>query len=187
MPNPIGGVLWFGVDDTYSTCYVPIYCGVTQVPNCFKEGNGDMMTYSPTSAFWLFNLVTQMTYLRYNDMIKDVQKVQTELENGFVQRVEENDRAWVNETEHNTMVQEATRFSLAQSQYMFNKWKRLSEYLLVKYIDGNIKKEKDGKFENNGYNLKQPAFPLQPKYPDWFYREIVNSAGDNLKVVEPTK
>ncbi len=184
MPNPVGGVIWFGVDDTYSTCYAPIYCGVNQIPNCFKEGNGDMLTYSPTSAFWLFNLVTNFAYSRYSDMIKDIQKVQSELENNFVQRVEENDKAWRNETDHARLVQEATRFSMAQSQYMFNRWKRLSEYLLVKYIDGNIKKEKDGRFENNGFSPKQPAFPLQPKYPDWFYKQIVEQTGTNLKVVE---
>ena len=61
-PSPVGGILWFGVDDTYSTCYVPMFCGITQIPNCFKEGNGDMMTYSNTSAFWLFNRVSNFAY-----------------------------------------------------------------------------------------------------------------------------
>jgi dipeptidase len=184
MPNPVGGVLWFGVDDTYSTCYVPIYCGINEIPNCFKEGNGDMLTYSPTSAFWLFNLVSNFAYLRYKDMIVDIQKVQRELESGFIQRVAENDRAWERETDHALLVREATRFSVAQSQFMFNRWKRLQEFLLVKYIDGNIKKEKDGKFENNGISPKLPANPLHPRYPDWFYQEIVIKAGDNLKYIE---
>jgi dipeptidase len=181
MPNPVGGVLWFGVDDTYSTCYTPIYCGIKQIPNCFKEGNGDMMTYSPTSAFWLFNLVTNFAYSRYRDMIVDIPKLQHELESEFIKKVQENDKAWEKITDQALLVQEATRFSLAQSQYMFNRWKRLQEYLLVKYIDGNIKKEKDGKFENNGYDKTQSAFPLQPLYPDWFYQQIVDQVGDNLK------
>jgi dipeptidase len=184
MPNPVGGILWFGVDDTYSTCYAPIYCGIDQIPNCFKVGNGDMMTYSPTSAFWLFNLVTNFAYLRYKDMIVDIQKVQSELESEFIKKVAENDAAWKGETNHAKLVQEATRFSLAQSQYMFNRWKKLQEFLLVKYIDGNIKREKDGKFLDNGIDPKIPAFPLQPRYPDWFYQDIVDKAGDNLKVIE---
>ena len=84
LPDPVGGVIWFGVDDTYSTCYTPVYCGITEIPECFQVGNGDMLTYSETSAFWAFNFVTNFAYLRYSDMIKDVQKVQAELENKFV-------------------------------------------------------------------------------------------------------
>ena len=184
MPNPVGGILWFGVDDTYTTCYVPIYCGVNQVPNCFKEGNGDMLTYSPTSAFWLFNLVSNFAYLRYKDMIVDIQKVQSELESGFMRKVQENDKIWKNITDNALLVQEATRFSLAQGQYMFDRWKRLQEFLLVKYVDGNIKKEKNGVFQNNGIDPKMPADPLHPRYPDWFYQQIVDKAGDNLRYIE---
>jgi dipeptidase len=93
LPDPIGGILWFGVDDTYSTCYAPIYCGITEIPECFRVGNGDMLTYSETSAFWTFNMVTNFTYLRFVDMIKDVQKVQSELENKYVSYVPLIDKA----------------------------------------------------------------------------------------------
>ncbi len=93
LPNPIGGIFWFGVDDTYSTCYVPMYCGITEIPECFQVGNGDMLTYSETSAFWTFNQVSNFAYLRYDDMIKDVQKVQHELENKFVTYVPAIDKA----------------------------------------------------------------------------------------------
>ena len=64
---------------------------------------------------------------------------------------------------------------------MFREWTNLSEYLLVKYVDGNIKKEKDGKFENNGYQSNYSAFPMQPVYPDWFYKMIIDDTGDNVK------
>ncbi|MCL2683188.1 MAG: C69 family dipeptidase [Bacteroidales bacterium] len=186
MPDPVGGILWFGVDDTYTTCYVPIYCGINEIPDCFKVGNGDMVTYSPTSAFWLFNLVSNFAYLRYKDMIVDIKEVQNELESGFIKKVAENDAMWKNETDHSRLVREATRFSLAQSQHMFNQWKRLQEYLLVKYIDGNIKREviKDGKrvFEVEPYPpYNIPVAPLHPRYPDWFYQEIVDKAGENLR------
>ena len=68
LPAKVGGILWFGVDDTYSTVYCPMYCGITEIPLCFREGNGDMLTYSETSAFWLFNRVTNFVYSRYSDM-----------------------------------------------------------------------------------------------------------------------
>jgi dipeptidase len=183
-PAPIGGILWFGVDDTYSTCYVPIFCGITKIPNCFKEGNGDMMTYSPTSAFWLFNQVSQFAYSRYNDMIVDIQKVQRELESGFVTQVENLSEKLTTEYNQNKEkgIAAINDYSNKASAEMFNRWKQLSEYLLVKYIDGNVKKEKDRKFMDNGYDKTISEHPDHPQYPEWYYKMIIDDAGDNLKV-----
>jgi dipeptidase len=183
LPDPIGGILWFGVDDAYSSCYAPMYCGITEIPECFKVGNGDMLTYSETSAFWTFNFVTNFTYLRYSDMIKDVQKVQFELENKFVTYVPLIDKAA--ETLYKNNKEEArsfiTEYAVNEANNMTKEWKKLGEYLLVKYMDGNIKKEKDGKFERTEYGLApQPIFA---GYPEWWYKAIVNSTGDHLKVI----
>ncbi|MDR1182311.1 MAG: C69 family dipeptidase [Bacteroidales bacterium] len=185
-PAPVGGILWFGVDDTYTTCYVPIFCGITRIPNCVKEGNGDMMTYSSTSAFWLFNRVTNFVYSRYIDMIVDVQKVQKELESNFIAQVAEQSEQFAKEynQDKDKGISVINNYSNKAANDMFNRWRQLDEYLLVKYIDGNIKKEKDGKFTNNGYSIKQPEFPEQPKYPDWYYKMIIDDTGDNLKVKE---
>ncbi len=186
MPNPVGGILWFGVDDSYSTVYVPMYCGITRIPESFREGNGNMMQYSATSAFWLFNQVSNFTYLRYKDMIVDVQKVQQELEYGFIAKVAENDQRWsgTKGTNNAEMVDFANTFSNTQAQIMFNRWKSLSEYLLVKYMDGNIKKERNGRFVNNGFNQNIPAMPSQPPYSQQFYELIIQTSGDNHRVVK---
>ena len=66
-----------------------------------------------------------------------------------------------------------TEFSKTQGNMTVDRWRRLGEYLLVKYMDGNIKNEKDGHFVNNGYSDAQSAFPQQPFYPQEFYREIL--------------
>ncbi len=84
LPDPIGGIFWFGVDDAATTVFNPIYCGITSIPECFKVGNGDMMTYSPTSAFWLFNQVANFCYQRYDSMSADALKVQKQLESGYL-------------------------------------------------------------------------------------------------------
>ena len=189
FPNPVGGILWFGVDDTYSTCYVPIFCGCTQVPHCFKVGNGDLMTYSPTSAFWLFNQVSNFAYLRYNAMIKDVQKVQSELETNFIQLVKEQSGVLADQyvANHEKGIEALNKFSSNQASIMFNRWKSLSQYLLVKYMDGNIKKEKGGRFLNNGNDEHIPASPDQPRYPDWFYKAIIDDVGNNIQDLTPEK
>ncbi|MCM1042402.1 MAG: C69 family dipeptidase [Bacteroides sp.] len=183
LPRQIGGILWFGVDDTYSTCYAPMYCGITEIPLCFRVGNGDMVTYSPTSAFWLFNLVTNFAYGRYSDMIEDIQKVQSYLENAFQQEVAENDARMKDETDNARLVAFANQFSNAKAEFMFNLWKKLSEYLLVKYIDGNVKKTNaNGNFTTTPYGHME--MPEWPPYPEFWYRKIVEDCGDNIKEVE---
>ena len=186
LPNPIGGIIWFGVDDTYSTCYVPMYCGITEIPECFKVGNGDMLTYSGTSAFWTFNYVTNFAYLRYNDMIKDVQKVQSELENKFVSYVPVIDNAA--ETLFKSNPGQArkfiTEYSVNEANNMTSRWKHLSQYLLIKYLDGNIKREKDGQFERTETGL--PASPIFAGYPEWWYEVIAKATGDSKKVIGST-
>lgn len=185
LPNPVGGILWFGVDDTYSTCYAPMYCGITQIPECFAVGNGDMLTYSETSAFWVFNLVTNFAYLRYSDMIKDIQVVQKDLEDKYLTFVPVIDKAA--QTLYTSAGPEAARrflteYSVNEANAMTQRWKQLGNYLLVKYIDGNIKKEENGKFLRNEYG--EPAAPLHPGYPEWWYRAIINSTGDQFKIPE---
>jgi dipeptidase len=183
LPNPIGGILWFGVDDTYSTCYAPMYCGITEIPECFKVGNGDMLTYSETSAFWTFNMVTNFTYLRYIDMIKDVQKVQSRLENKFVSYVPLIDKAaqTLYAVDKDQARKFITEYSVNEANNMTGEWKKLGQYLLVKYMDGNIKREKDGEFERTETGMA-PS-PIFAGYPDWWYKAIAASTGDSKKVI----
>lgn len=184
LPDPVGGILWFGVDDAYSTCYTPMYCGITEIPECFKVGNGDMLTYSETAAFWVFNVVSNFTYLRYDAMIPDVQKVQKRLEDKFVAYTPSVDAAaqnlW-NAGKKAEARQFLTDYSVNQANGMTKEWTKLSQYLFVKFIDGNIKKEKDGKFERTDTGL--PPMPDQPGYPDWWKKVIVDQTGDHLKMI----
>lgn len=183
LPSFIGGVLWFGVDDTYSTCYVPVYCGITEVPHEFEVGNGDLLTYSETSAFWTFNLVTNLAYLRYDLMIEDVIKVQQELEDGFVDIMPAVDAAALTLWEAGDE-KAARNFLTTYTQNATTKtvkrWKELGQYLLVKYKDGNVMKEKNGNFERTETGM--PASPDFPGYPEQWYRSIVKQTGEKLKV-----
>lgn len=186
LPDPIGGILWFGVDDTYSTCYMPVYCGIKEVPNSLKVGNGDMLTWSDSSAFWTFNLVTNLCYLRYNDMIADLKRVQTQFESNFFVGVQETDKKalelW-NKGENDAALSSLTNYSVNQVETTVKKWKELGNYLLVKYKDGNVMSEKDGKFETNEFG-KLPAQPLHPAYPDSWYRAIIKGNEEHFKAVE---
>jgi len=185
LPDPIGGIFWFSVDDTYTDCFAPMYCGMLKVPEPYAVGNGDMLTYSPTSAFWTFTFVSNWAYTKYNYMIKDIQKVQNRLETFFITSVPAVDKQAL--ALYNTNPQAAreylTDYSVAMGNYTVDTWRELGQYLLVKYHDGNVKKEKDGKFERNEWGV--PAFPDQPGYPEWWMKKIVDDHGDNVKVIGP--
>jgi dipeptidase len=184
LPDPIGGILWFGVDDTYSTCYVPMYCGITEVPECFAVGNGDLLNYSESSAFWVFNTVSNFAYLRYDAMIGHVREVQSKIERKFIDYTPAVDQAAkvLYDTKGKAKAREfLTYYSVNEANNMTEDWKKLSQYLIVKYMDGNVKKEKDGKFELNEHGL--PAAPEHPGYPEWWYEAIIKHTGDHFKVI----
>ena len=185
LPNPIGGILWFGVDDTYNTVYVPVYCGINEIPESFAQGNGDLLTYSETSAFWTFNKVSNFAYLRYNDMIQDVQKVQKELEDNFeifVPLVDKAARELYEKEGPEKAQQFITRYTVNEANQVTARWEKLAQYLLIKYLDGNIKNEKNGEFVRTETGM--PPYPVFPEYPEWWYRVIIEQTGDHFKVRE---
>jgi len=182
LPDPIGGIFWFGVDDASTTVFNPIYCGITEIPDCFKVGNGDLVTYSPTSAFWLFNLVANMCYSRYDLMSEDALKIQRKLELGYIDQTTSIDEkaGKLYETDVWKAREFLTDYSLKTVSNTFTEWKSLSEYLLVKYIDGNIKNEKDGKFAVSPE--RYPVMPKQPGYPDSWKKSVIQDTGKKLLV-----
>ncbi len=185
LPDTIGGVLWFGVDDTATSALTPIYCGTTQVPWCFSEENGSMLEYSDTAAFWIFNRIAQFAYLRYDIIGKAVRERADAWENDMLLAVQEFDEKVMHgNMSHRKMVREATRFSVENAQRLFDRWTALDRYLMVKYIDGNVKVEDANGFVNNGYDERIPETPEWPGYTDAWKEAVVRDNGDVLRVVE---
>ncbi|MHC1704887.1 MAG: dipeptidase [Tenuifilaceae bacterium] len=182
LPNPIGGIFWFGVDDAGSTVYVPIYCAINHVPETYAEGNGDMLSYSPTSAFWVFSRVSNFAYLRYNLIIEDIKKVQSELEKKFANYTPVIDAAALKLWESNPKLANEflTDYSVNMANYTVKRWQELSNWLLVKYIDGNVKKEVDGKFIRNPWGY--PVSPSHKGYPESWKKTVIDETGDKLLV-----
>lgn len=187
MPAHIGGILWFGVDDAASSVLVPMYCGIEKIPHEFAVGNGDMLTFSWSSAFWIFNWVTNMAYHKYSFMIEDIKKVQSELETQMKAYVAGVDAAALAMYDKDPQAARKflTDFSVNQAQNVVTRWKKLGEFLTVKYLDGNLHPEKDGEFLRNPHG--NPAGPQFPGYSEEYYRSIVNQTGDRLKENELPK
>ncbi len=170
LPNPIGGIHWFGVDDTYSTVYIPVYCGIRKIPKNFAVGVGSFEEFTWESAFWVFNFVANYAYSRYSDMIKDVQLVQSELEGKFFanqSEIEENAQFLYKQSPEQAK-QYITQYVCEQAELVVNRWKKLGEFLLFKYLDGNVKDE---------FNK-----PRHPGYPESWKKLVVESRGEFLKM-----
>ena len=170
LPDYIGGVLWFGVDDAATGLYVPMYCGINRVPECYRPDNGSLLEYSATSAFWTYNWVANYAYSKYSYMLPDIKKVQSKWESDFNALVSAIDKVAVGMTEADARVF-LSDFSIAQAENSTIAWKKLGEYLLVKYMDGNIKAEKNGKFVQNEYKI--PPTIIRAGYPEEFLRNMV--------------
>jgi dipeptidase len=170
LPGPIGGVLWFGVDDTASTVYVPIYAGLRQPPRPFAVGNGDFSHFTWDSAFWTFNAVANFTYSRYADMIVEVRQAQGELEGGYAARQADVEQAalqlWKSSPEQARAF--LTEYSTRASEQALARWQRLFGELLVKYLDGNVR-DAQGKVTH-------------PAAPEAWQRRVVREAGTRLEM-----
>ena len=183
LPDEVGGIFWFGVDDAATSALTPIYSSSLRVPECFRVGNGDMLTYSPTSAFWLFNRVTNFAYLLYDRVAPEIRKVGDKHEIDAIERTAAIDEAAM--MLYKESPQKAreflTDYSVNTAQELFAKWDKLDKYLLVKFMDGNIKKQDaNGCFLDNGYSKAIPPMPSQPGYSEMWKRTVKESAGERL-------
>jgi len=170
LPDPIGGILWFGVDDSYSSCYIPFYCGINRIPKSFAVGTGSFDEFTWDSAFWVFNFVSNYAYSRYSDMINDIRIVQAELESSFIAETCDIDRNAVALYKNDPILARKyiTDYSVKAGDDTTKRWMKLGESLLFKYLDGNVK-DKGGKVTH-------------PGYPKEWYKHIVKNTGDHFKV-----
>lgn len=180
LPDPIGGVFWFGVDDSYSCVYNPMYCGMTEIPWPYAVGNGSMMEFSETSAFWVFNQVSNFAYTRYDAMIPDIQKVQEDLELSYIKQVKAIDKAAAELYKSNPeeAINFITSYSVDKANYTVKTWKKLYAHLFTKFMDGNIKEARP---VPENYKYVTPKLE-QPGYGEEWYKFIIEETGDKFKV-----
>ena len=175
-------ILWFGTDDAATSPLTPIYVNTTEAPECLREGNGTMLKYSDTSMFWITNRVTQFAYLRYDLIGKKVREVIDEWENKAFELVKDMDVALANTPNAKKQAKIATEFSTTTAQTLFNNWAELDKYLMVKYIDGNVKGEDENGFMDNGNGKDIPGEIEQPGYTEKWKRAVAADHGKTLEV-----
>ena len=177
LPDEIGGILWFGVDDAASSVYFPMYSAATEVPFAFAVGNGSMMEFTNKAAFWVFNQVTNFAYTRYNLIHPEIRAKQVALEQqyvNFVQMIDAGAKEMLAQDKESA-IKFITDFSCRTGNHLVDTWRDFYGYLFCKFMDGNVKTAIPGE--------KNPKVE-QPALPEWYLRMIIEQTGKKLEVVE---
>lgn len=207
-PDVIGGILWFGTDDAATSYVTPIYSNTNKVPDCFKQGNGDLLTYSRHASFWINNRITNACYRMYNIMAPFVRERIDKFENEQMEKVSQNDakalelfkkamdsaerRGKRNSSSYNVMTdtgnsfyavkQLLTNYSVNTAQKIFKEWQDLEITMTVKFIDGNVKAQnEDGSFKHSDFSTGIPDGLTQPGYTDVWKEAVVHFHGDVIE------
>lgn len=184
MPNEVGGILWFGVDDAATSCLTPIYVSTKECPESLAVGNGDMLNYSTTASFWIFNRVAQFAYLRYNHVYPDIKRAFDKHENGAIENTKEVDKAALEllDSDRDAAINLLTEYSVNTAQEMFNAWCELDKYLMVKFMDGYIKAEDENGFKDNGFDKSINEYPSDGGYNKRWIEAVVKENGDRFLI-----
>ena len=150
LPDGIGGLFWYGLDDTYATCYTPLYCCIAAIPHAFTVGR--LGAFSWESAWWVFNFVSNFVNLKYSFMMPDVQAAQRAIEEEYLalQPAIEQTALWLSERDPELMIRYLTDYSISHADGVVTRWRALGEHLLTKYNDGYVKDD-EGQPQDKGY------------------------------------
>ena len=187
LPDEVGALLWFGCDDAATSYLTPIYVSTSEVPECLRVGNGDMLHYSPTSQFWMCNRVANACYRMYDQMAPVARKAADDFElrqmNEAVPQTDAKAAALIAEGKVKKAKKLLTEYTVETAQQQFLAWTALEELLLVKFIDGNVKAQaEDGSFLHSEYSEGIPEGLTQPGYTDIWKEAVVKDNGEILKV-----
>ncbi len=168
LPDPVGGVFWYGLDNTYTCCYVPLYCGIDTVPRSYTVGT--LSHFSWESAWWIFNFVSNYANLKYSYMLPEIQAVQTKLEGDCLelQPVIEGIAVALAKTDTTLMTRYLTDYSVSHAETVVSRWQELGEHLLTRYNDGYVKNDK--------------GRPQEKGYPEGWLREVLKSRPDQFRL-----
>lgn len=185
LPDEVGALIWFGCDDAATSYLTPIYVNTKSVPECLRVGNGDMLHYSATSQFWMCNRVANACYKMYNQMAPVVRTAIDDFENYQMDvAVPQMDAVLsdlVSAGRVGKALKKMTDYSVNTAMTQFEKWTRLEELLLVKFIDGNVKAQnEDGSFVHSEYSEGIPEGIAQPGYTDKWKEAVARDNGNTL-------
>ena len=184
LPRQVGGCFWFGNDDGNMVAYTPVYCSMTERPECYNTPGADDVTFSLNNAYWVENWVSNMVYPRYSMLFPSLKQVRDSLQQSYFAQ-QPAVEAQAQTMEPAQMQRFLNDYSIRQAQQMLARWRQLAFYLVVKYNDMTIKPEENGHFKRSQYGLG--ARVSRPGYPEAYAREIIRQTGTRYEIPEEKK
>ena len=188
LPREIGGVFWFANDDANMAAFTPVYCSMTERPECYNTPGADALHFSKKNAYWVCNMTSNMVYPRYSLMFPTLKEVRDSLDNSYfaAQTGVEKKAQELYAQNPQAAVKYLNDYSVEKAQQMLARWNQLFEFMVVKYNDMIIKPtDKNGTFKKTPYGLG--ATPVRPGYPEKFAKQLVKQSGDKFLVPEEKK
>ena len=188
LPREIGGVFWFANDDANMAAFTPVYCSMTERPECYNTPGVDAVHFSKKNAYWVCNMTSNMVYPRYSLMFPTLKEVRDSLDNSYfaTQAGVEKKAQELYAQNPQAAVKYLNDYSVEKAQQMLARWNQLFEFMVVKYNDMIIKPtDKNGTFKKTPYGLG--ATPVRPGYPEKFAKQLVKQSGDKFLVPEEKK
>ena len=188
LPREIGGVFWFANDDANMAAFTPVYCSMTERPECYNTPGADAVHFSKKNAYWVCNMTSNMVYPRYSLMFPTLKEVRDSLDNSYfaAQTGVEKKAQELYAQNPQAAVKYLNDYSVEKAQQMLARWNQLFEFMVVKYNDMIIKPtDKNGTFKKTPYGLG--ATPVRPGYPEKFAKQLVKQSGDKFLVPEEKK
>ena len=188
LPREIGGVFWFANDDANMAAFTPVYCSMTERPECYNTPGADALHFSKKNAYWVCNMTSNMVYPRYSLMFPTLKEVRDSLDNSYfaAQAGVEKKAQELYAQNPQAAVKYLNDYSVEKAQQMLARWNQLFEFMVVKYNDMIIKPtDKNGAFKKTPYGLG--ATPVRPGYPEKFAKQLVKQSGDKFLVPEEKK
>ena len=188
LPREIGGVFWFANDDANMAAFTPVYCSMTERPECYNTPGADALHFSKKNAYWVCNMTSNMVYPRYSLMFPTLKEVRDSLDSSYfaAQAGVEKKAQELYAQNPQAAVKYLNDYSVEKAQQMLARWNQLFEFMVVKYNDMIIKPtDKNGTFEKTQYCLG--VRPARPGYPEKYAKELVKQSGDKFLVPESGK
>ena len=182
LPDYVGGLFWFATDDAANTVFAPFYASITEVPVEYSQNNGSMIEWSDNSSFWVNNMISNWAYTRYNLIHPEIEAVQQQQEKDFIERTKDIEKQAIalGKTDEQAAIKMLTEFSVKTGSQLVADRKKFFNYLFMKYMDGNVKKnDGDQKLKDNGSGKGIPEL-TQPGYGKEWEENVARSTGDKL-------
>jgi dipeptidase len=173
LPNEVGGVTYFNMDDATMVAYVPVYCSINRVPEPFRRENNSMNEFSFDSAFWMNNWVANMVYPRWSAMIGDLREAQAELEDYYAEDQKEVEKR-VESLTHLERVNYLTQKTEAYTAKMMDRWDKLAKLLIVKHNDQTMRAMPTAGAQGPGMGRR----PTPPAYAPAFIDAVKAQTGN---------